>query len=413
MTSEKLREYARLAVKVGANVQKGQYVQLTAETDQLPLVKAITEECYAAGAVYVEVIWTNCEITKLGFENASVETLGTVRKWEEERAKERVDVLPVRIFIESEDPDALNGISADALSDVTRMRQKVLRKYRDALDGKHQWLIVGAASPAWAKKLFPDDAEEVAVEKLWDAILKCVYLDTDRDAVEIWNEHISRLERNAKKLNDYDFDYLKYKSDNGTDFKVWLFTEAKFCAARDTNYENGVFFVPNMPTEEIFITPKAGRCEGRLVATKPLSWSGQVIKNFYVDYKDGRYVDCHAEEGEEILRKMLTMDEGAGRLGEVALVPKESPINRSDILFYSTLFDENACCHFAAGKGYGENVVDFINKSDEELKALGVNDSMIHVDYMVGSEDLTVTGVTRDGREIAVFENGTWAEEFR
>lgn len=409
MNREKLREYASLIVKIGANVQKGQRVRLQAEIDQLPLVEAVTEECYKAGAEYVEVIWSSGEISRLHYLNASPEVLGTVPKWEEERHRQMTVDLPVRIFIESADPDEMDGISSDVLSTVSRMRSKVLKKYRDEIDGKHQWLIVAAASPKWAAKVFPNEGEDEAVEKLWNAIFDCVYMKDGVDAQKTWEEHTRLIGEKAKWLNEQKFTELKYKSSNGTDFTVKLIPEAKWSGAADVNHMNGAVYVPNMPTEEVFTSPMRGCCEGRLTATKPLSWSGQLIDGFTVDFKDGKVCDCHAESGEDALRQMIAMDDGAAMLGEVALVPKESPVNRSGLLFYNTLFDENACCHVALGRGFSEVLDGFMDMSEEEIHAKGVNDSLIHVDFMVGSDDLSIIGIREDGSCEDIFINGTWA----
>lgn len=409
MDQKALERYARLMVQVGANVQPGQWVRLTACVDQVPLVKAVTEECYRAGAARVELFWECGEVSRLHYQYASTDTLGTVRPWEEARAAEMTEQLPVRIFIESADPDELAGIPADVLSTVAQLRGRVLKKYRDAIDGRHQWLIVAAASPAWAKKVFPDLPETEAVERLWQAIFACTYMDRADDPVAIWRQHTAEMTARAEWLNRQQLRRLEYKSANGTDFSVELIPGAKWGGAGDTNHENGAFYVPNMPTEEVFTSPMRGKCSGRLVATKPLSWSGQLIEDFTVDFTEGRVSGCTAKTGEEILRKMFAMDEGASMLGELALVPKESPINRCGFLFYNTLFDENACCHVAVGKGFGEVLEGFTDMTQEELTARGINDSLIHVDFMVGSEDLAVTGYREDGSSVAVFRDGTWA----
>ena len=405
-----LEKYAKLIVKVGANIQKGQKVRLFSEVDQVPLATAVTEACYKAGAAKVEIEWSCGKTKKLHYQYADADVLGQVEAWEEEKARQMTVDLPVRIFIDSADPDELSGISPDVISTVTRMRAGVLKKYRDQIDGKHQWLIVAAASPEWAKKVFPDDPEDVAVDKLWDAILSCVYLDEKTDPEEVWNTHTTRMTQKAEWLNKQQFTHLVYSSANGTNFKVELIPGAKWSGARDLNHENGIYFVPNLPTEEVFTTPMRGKCEGRLVSTKALSWSGQLIDHFTVDFKDGKVVDCHAELGEETLKKMFAIDEGSSMLGEVALVPKESPINQSGLMFYNTWFDENACCHVAVGQGFGEVLEGFLDMSEEELLQKGINDSMIHVDFMIGSDDLNITGIKEDGTEIPVFKNGTWAE---
>lgn len=410
MNQQLLEKYAQVIVRIGANVQPGQKVRLQAEVQQLPLVEAITKECYEAGASFVEVIWTAGTISKLHYQYAETETLGTVLPWEEARAKQMAEDLPVRIFVDSADPDQLSGISADKLSTVRQMQSKVLKKYRDAMDGRHQWLIVAAPSVNWAKKVFPHDTDEAAVEKLWDAILACVYLTEENDPVAVWKEHTAQMSRRADWLNKQQFTKLHYESANGTDFTVGLIPGARWEGARDINHTNNAPYVPNMPTEEVFTSPMRGVCEGTLVSTKPLSWSGQVIDRFSVTYRDGKVVSCQAERGEEALSKMFAMDEGAAMLGEIALVPKESPINQSNLLFYNTLFDENACCHVAAGFGFGEVIDGYLEMTKQELQDIGVNDSMIHVDFMVGSDDLHITGIRADGSTEDIFVNGTWAQ---
>ena len=409
MNKERLNEYAKLIVKVGANVQKGQRVRLQAETDQVEIVAAVTEECYKAGAEYVEIIWSCGDISKLHYKYASADVLGAVPHWEEERFRQMTVDLPVRIFIESADPDEMSDISADLLATVGRMRASVLKKYRDEIDGKHQWLIVAAASAKWAKKVFPNDTEDIATEKLWDAIFDCLYLKEGCDSTQIWKAHTDKMTQKADWLNAQHFTKLHYTSANGTDFTVDLIPDAKWSGAGDINHANNAFYVPNMPTEEVFTSPMKGQCEGRLVSTKPLSWSGQVINDFVVDFKDGKVSDCKAAQGEDILRKLFAMDEGASMLGEVALVPKESPINMSGLMFFNTLFDENACCHVAVGQGFSEVLDDFMEMTDDEIHAKGVNDSLIHVDFMIGSDDLCITGIRADGSTEAIFTDGTWA----
>lgn len=410
MNHEQFERYAKLIIRTGANVQPGQKVEINAHIDQIDLAEQVTKAAYEAGARRVEMKWMSDAINRLNFQFADTEELGTVLPWEEERARQMVEDLPVRIVLLSDDPDALSGISPEKLSEVNRMRSTVLRQYREQIDGRHQWVAAGASSPKWAMKVFPGEDEETAAEKLWDAIMKCVYLDSDRDGNEVWKEHNDRTLKKAQWLNEQQFTSLEYKSANGTDFRVGLIPGAVWGGACDLNHENGATYTPNLPTEEVFTTPMRGSAEGTLVSTKPLSWNGQIIDDFSVTYKDGKVASCKAKVGGEILEKMFQMDEGAAMLGEVALVPKESPINRSGLLFYNTLFDENACCHVAAGHGFPFVLDGFLDMTPEELKEKGINDSIIHVDFMVGSEDLNITGYRADGTAVPVFVNGTWAE---
>ncbi len=409
VTQEILQSYARLIARSGANVRPGQVVQLSISVEQAPFALLLAEECYEAGAKKVNVEWQSDGLSRLHFQYAAQETLGTVLPWEEAKAKQMVEDLPCRIYIASEDPDALAGISPDKLSFVGRSRARVLKPYRNAIDGKHQWTIAAYPSEKWAKKCFPEDETETAVQKLWDAVLKTVRIDGEHDPVAAWKAHSDFITAKAAWLNEQDFRFLRYSSANGTDFTVELIPGAHWEGAGAVNKVNGAAYIPNMPTEEIFTSPLAGSCEGTLVSTKPLSWNSQLIENFSITFAGGKAVSCRAEKGQELLEKMIAMDENACMLGEVALVPKESPVNQCGFLFYETLFDENACCHVALGAGFKEVLPDGDDLSTEEARARGINDSIIHVDFMVGSDDLAIDGVRADGTVVPVFRNGTWA----
>ena len=406
--SEKLLDkYAELIVRTGANVQPGQVVQLTVSVEQHEFAAKIIEECYRAGAKKVNVDWVSDSHRKLNFLYAEKEVLATVLPWEEAKMKQMTEDYPCRIYIASEDPDAMNGVDPEKLSAVARSRSRVLKPYRDAIDGKHQWVIAAYPSEKWAAKCFPGAAD--AVDRLWDAILKTVRVEEGNDPVQAWKEHTEFLNRKSDWLNREHFASLRYRSKNGTDFTVELIPDARWESAGAVNSRNGAYYIPNMPTEEIFTSPMAGKCEGTLVAVKPLSWNSQLIEDFSITFRDGRAVSCRAARGQELLEKMIRMDEGAAMLGEVALVPKESPVNRSGILFYETLFDENACCHCALGIGFREVLPDGEDLSAEEARKRGINDSIIHVDFMIGAEDLDIDGIRPDGTVVPVFRNGTWA----
>ena len=409
VSKELLEKYARLIVRTGANVQKGQTVQLTVSVEQCAFAAMVIEECYKAGAKKVNVDWTYDLQSRLNFLYADEETLSTVLPWEEAKMKQMVEDLPCRIYIASEDPDAMNGVDPQKLSGVSRSRSTVLKPYRNAIEGKHQWVIAAYPSLKWAKKCFPELDDEAAMAKLWDAILKTVRVSADNDPVEAWKKHTDFIEAKAAWLNAQGFTSLRYKSANGTDFTVELIPTAKWDGAGAVNAKNGAFYIPNMPTEEIFTSPMAGKCEGTLVAVKPLSWHSQLIEDFAITFKDGKAVSCRAAKGQELLERMLKMDENACMLGEVALVPKESPVNQCGFLFYETLFDENACCHCALGMGFKEVLPGGDDMSMEEAQKFGINDSILHVDFMVGADDLSIDGVRPDGTMAPVFRNGTWA----
>lgn len=404
-----LKKYAQLIVRTGANVQPGQVVQLVISVEQYPFAALIIEECYRAGAKKVNVDWSYDVHSRLNFLYADEETLSAVLPWQEEKMKQAVQDLPVRIFISSEDPDAMNGVDPRKLSAVARARSTVMKPYRNAIDGRHQWVIAAYPSAKWAAKCFPDAEEEEAVRLLWDAILKTVRVREDSDPVAEWKAHTDFIEKKAAWLNQQGFTSLRYRSANGTDFSVELIPGAKWEGAGSVNPVNGVFYIPNMPTEEIFTSPIAGKCEGTLVAVKPLSWNSQLIEDFSIRFEGGRAVSCQARRGQELLEKMIRMDDGAARLGEVALVPRESPVNQCGFLFYETLFDENACCHVALGMGFKEVLPGGDDLTMAEAQEKGINDSIIHVDFMVGADDLSIDGILPDGTAVPVFRNGTWA----
>ena len=402
-----LEKYARLIVRTGANVQPGQVVQLAVSVEQHEFAAMVMEECYLAGAKKVNIDWLCDAQRRLNFRYADQAVLSAVLPWEEAKMKQMTEDLPCRIFIESEDPDALSGIDPDKISAVSRSRGTVMKPYRNAIEGKHQWVIAAYPSETWARKCFPD--AEDAVDRLWDAILRTVRDDEENDPVQAWKAHTDFIESKAAWLNAQHFASLRYRSANGTDFTVELIPEARWEGAGAVNTVNRAFYIPNMPTEEIFTSPAAGRCEGTLVAIKPLSWNSQLIEDFSITFRGGRAVSCRAARGQALLEKMISMDDGAAMLGEVALVPKESPVNQCGFLFYETLFDENACCHCALGMGFKEVLPGGDDMSMAEAQKHGINDSIIHVDFMIGADDLSIDGILPDGSSVPVFRNGTWA----
>ena len=409
ITPTLLQKYAELIVRTGANVQPGQVVQLSVSVEQHEFAARMIEECYKAGAKKVNVDWLYDAQSRLNFQYADQDVLSQVLPWEEAKMKQMVEDLPCRIFIASDDPDAMNGIDPQKLSAVAQGRSRVLKPYRNAIDGKHQWVIAAYPSVKWARKCFPALSDDQAVDKLWEAILRTVRVREDNDPVAAWKAHTDFIEEKAAWMNAQGFSSLRYKSANGTDFTVELIPGAKWEGAGAFNTVNGAFYIPNMPTEEIFTSPMAGKCEGTLVAVKPLSWNSQLIENFSITFKDGRAVSCRAEKGQELLEKMIRMDENAAMLGELALVPKESPVNQCGFLFYETLFDENACCHVALGMGFKEVLPGGDDMTVAQAQEQGVNDSIIHVDFMVGADDLSIDGVRPDGTTEPIFRNGTWA----
>ena len=282
-----------------------------------------------------------------------------------------------------------------------------MKKYYDAMENKYQWVICAMPSLAWVKKVFPNDKPQVAFKKLEQAILDTTRIDNN--AIKNWEKHIVNLQEKAKVLNDLNLDYLQYKSINGTDLKIHLMPNHFWLSAQEATLDTNIVFTANMPTEEVFTMPTFDGVDGVVVATKPLSFRGKLIENFKVYFENGKAVKVEAEKGQEVLEQMLAEDEWSAHLGEVALVPFNSPINKSGILFYNTLFDENACCHLAFGAAFKNNVKDYEKLTEEDFKKMKFNESMNHVDFMIGSEDLEIIGTKFDGTKVQIFKDGNWA----
>lgn len=401
-----LKKYAELIARCGVNVQKGQEVVINAELDQPEFVYMVTEACYKLGAKKVVINWSYQPMNILHYRYRSVKVLGTLEEWEKARWQHYVDEIPCRIYLLSEDPEGLNKINNEKMVKSNQMIYPVIKGYRDQLENKYQWCIAAVPGAAWAKKLFPSLSRKQAIEKLWEAILTASR--ALEDPVKAWAQHNADLQARCAYLNSLSIEQLHYTAANGTNLTVGMIPEAEFKGGGDTSLQ-GYFFNPNIPTEECFISPMRGKAEGTVYASMPLSYQGQLIENFSITFNDGKAVKWQAEKNEELLGKMLTMDEGASYLGECALVPYESPINQTGLLFYNTLFDENAVCHLAVGAGFPDTIKGFESKTLEECRALGINESMIHVDFMIGTRDLSINAVCRDGRTVPIFKNGTWA----
>lgn len=406
MNKTTLTKYARLIAEVGANVQKGQEVIIRAEVENCDFAVLLASECYKLGASKVTVDWRYAPLTKLNYKKRSLKTLSTVEDWEVERLKHREKTLPVLILVESDDPDGLKGVDQAKVAKSRMAVAKVTKPISDRMSEKYQWCIAAVPGKKWAKKVFPNDSTAVAVKKLWDAILYTSRVT--EDPVAAWKAHNDDLLSRSETLNKMGLKYLHYKSARGTDLKVGLNSQGIFMGGGEYTL-GGVYYNPNIPTEEVFTSPVAGVADGIVYATKPLSYQGELIDNFWVRFENGKVVETGAEKNPELLDKLVSMDEGASMLGECALVPYDSPINNSGILFYNTLFDENCCCHLALGRGFNNTLKGFENMTNEECKKAGINDSAIHVDFMIGSEDLQIDGITEDGKTVAIFKNGNWA----
>lgn len=407
MRKTQLKRYAKLIARVGLNVKKGQSVFIAAGLDQPEFVAMVVEECYKAGASEVYVEWSYQPVDKISSQYRSLESLSTLAPWAKAKWEYKAKNYSCRLFIESEDPDGMNGVDQAKMSAARRAIYPQVKPYRLAIENKHQWCIAAVPGKAWAKKVFPHLSESKAVEEMWKVILKTSRAD-GKNPIKAWKEHNADLDARCAYLNALGLKYLVYTSSNGTNLKVELNEDGIFCGGNEKTLKGRVFN-PNIPTEEVFTSPKAGAAEGIVYSTKPLSYMGELIDNFSLKFENGKVVEAKAEKGEALLKEMVSMDEGAGMLGECALIPYDSPINQSGVLFFNTLFDENASCHFAMGHGFNECLKGYENYTDEECKQHGINDSMIHVDFMIGARDTSILGITKDGKEVQIFFGGNWA----
>ena len=406
MKKSVLREYARLIVRSGLNVQKGQEVIVYADLDQPEFVKLVVEEAYKAKAKKVIVEWSYQPLEKIHVRYQSVKTMGTVEEWQLARQEHYCQVIPARLHLISEDPDGLKGMNMEKVVKARQMTYPILKPYRDRREGMDQWCIAAVPGAAWAKKVFPGLPKGKAMEKLWEAILFTSRVT--EDSIKAWQEHDANLDARCAHLNSLGLTKLHFTADNGTDLTVGLIPEALFCGGGEMSRQ-GILFNPNITTEECFTSPMRGEAEGIVYSTKPRSYQGQIIDKFFVRFEGGKAVEVGAAQGEDLLKKMISMDEGAAYLGECALVPQASPIAESGLLFYNTLFDENAACHLALGMGYADTIRDHHNRTLEECRALGINDSMIHEDFMIGCDSMDIDGICADGTVVPIFRGGNWA----
>lgn len=407
MQKTKLRAYAKLIAKKGANVQKGQVVWITAALDQPEFVEMLVKECYALGAKRVTVDWQYLPLTVLDSKHISLKELSSVEEWQKQKMQYQADNLPVRIYLDSDDPDGLDKADQEKMAKARMAQYPIKKPYIDAIENKYQWCIASVPSKAWAKKVFPNEKTTKAVEKLWEAILTTSR--AEGDPIANWTQHNSVLHNKCKILNSLNLRSLHYTSAQGTDLTVELLPQADFLAGSETTLGKNIEFNPNIPSEEVFTTPKAGAAEGIVYSTKPLSYQGVLIEKFSFEFKNGKVVKVHAEKNQAQLEQMVAMDDGAKMLGECALVPQDSPIAESNIIFYNTLFDENASCHLALGRGFSNCIKDYEKYSQDDFDKMGVNNSMIHVDFMIGSDSLDIVGTTAEGKQVQIFKDGRWA----
>ena len=404
--NDKLKEYAQLLVRIGLNVQSGQQVNIFSSVDCAVLARACAEACYDAGAREVTVLWNDDIISRLKYLRSDDAVFDEMPAWLKTFYDSALEKKCPHLAIVGDDPESMKGVDPARIQRWRQTTGKAIEAYYKAqTNNDFPWLVAACPTPAWANMVFPGAAD--AVERLWEEVFAAVRVTGDGKAVERWAEHVKEQKKLVNRLNEYAFTSLHYRSGLGTDLTVGL-PEGHFWTGASERSGTGVEFIANLPTEEIFTLPHKDRVNGRVYASKPLSLNGNLVDGFWLELKDGKIVDLHADVGEEYLRRSITLDEGSSYLGEVALVPYDSPISNTGLLFYETLFDENAACHFAFGEAY-PCIKGADKLSPEEQKALGINQSINHVDFMVGTADLEIVGTTHDGREIKVFEKGNFA----
>lgn len=407
---KKLENYAKLAVEFGVNVQNGEDVLINSSIEDPSLARLITKYAYEKGARKVTINWKDEEITKLDYKYQDQETLNEVPDYVIEKNIYQLEKhRSNRVSIIGDDPDLLKGLDQKKIAEAVRENSLKLKDFvKYTMNDMVSWLVIAYPTKKWSKKIFPDLKEDAAVDKLWELIFDVCRIDEDWEKTKKnWEEHIGLLNEKADFLNSHQFDEVHYKSENGTDLRVKLPKNHIWMSASSKN-EKGDVFLPNIPTEEVFTSPQYDGVDGRLVAVKPLVYNGVIIDKFEFTFKDGLVVDFKAEVGYDTLKEMLESDENAKRLGEIALVPYHSPINESNVLFFNTLFDENASCHFALGKAYPTTIKGGTEVNDDDLHTIGINDSLIHEDFMVGAKDLEIKAY-KDGEEFDIFKDGNWA----
>jgi len=404
---QKLESYADLAVRVGLNVQKGQYVLINTSTDTLEFTRMVVKKAYEAGASRVEVNFSDESITRAFYEHAPEEEFDRFPRWIVEQRNEMIDRNGALLWIDSEDPDLLEGITPSKIARYQKVAGKALERYRNAVtNDKIAWSIIAVPSKNWAKKVFPNIPEDKQVEALWEAIFKTVRIG-EGDAVENWKQHLSNLEKRARMLNEKRFKKLHYKAP-GTDLTIEL-PENHLWLTGASRTPQGIPFIANMPTEEVYTAPLKTGVNGYVSNTKPLVYQGNVIDGFTLTFENGKIVKAVAKKGEDLLNQLLESDEGSRYLGEVALVPHESPISSSNILFFNTLFDENASNHLAIGEAYPTAIEGGTDLDDKGLEEAGLNVSIVHEDFMIGSADMDIDGILPDGTTEPIFRKGNWA----
>ncbi len=408
MDNQALKKYARLIVKTGINIQPNQTLVITSPVDCADFARLIVEIAYQEGAREVVMNWHDEVVARTRYLHAPDEIFDEFPQWRKEFYLSYAKQGAAFLSISASDPELMKDVDPSRIARAKKVSSMELREYSERLmSNKNTWCVVSIPTPAWAAKVFPNIPVDQAVDKLWDAILTAVRADLP-DPVEAWEQHKAALKLNLDKLNKMQLQWIHLKNQLGTDLKIELPSNHIWLGGSDQSTD-GVEFIANMPTEEIFTSPARRGVNGRVVSSMPLNYNGNLIENFSFTFRDGKIIDISAEKGYESLKHLVETDEGSHYLGEIALVPFNSPISSMGILFYNTLFDENASCHLAIGKAYPVCLQGSESMSKEELIEAGINDSLIHVDFMIGTEDMEIQGLTKDGQEVAIFKDGNFA----
>lgn len=403
-----LNKYAELVVRTGVNLQKGQLLVINSPIECSDFARRVAKAAFAAGARDIKVNWSDEKLARIRLDSAAAEVFDEFPEWRRDMFMDFKAKGAAVVSIHASDPTIFQNVDTDKLTRSQRAAGMALLEYRQAMmNNEMRWCVVSIPTESWAVKVFPHEAKEAAVQKLWQEIFATVRLDESNDPVKAWQEHISFLQQACRFMNEQKFTALKYKNSLGTDLTVGL-PDGHIWAGGAEIASDEVEFVANMPTEEIYTLPDRNRVDGVVYASKPLNYNGNLIEGICLELKQGKVIKASAAKGQEVLEQLLAMDEGASHLGEAALVPYDSPISNSGILFYNTLFDENAACHLALGKAYPTCLQGGEKMNSVELAQHGVNDSLIHEDFMIGTSDMEIDGVKADGTLVPVFRQGNF-----
>ncbi len=409
MNKTDLKKYADLLVRVGVNLQKGQPLVVSAPIEAADLAREIVKSAYKNQASDVLVLWGDDETAKYDYKYRTIESLSKVPSWQKEQREDFIERKAAYIAVASDDPEVFKGCDTKKIAAARRARNVAFAKFRDyTASNKIRWTIAAYPNKKWAKKVFPNDSVGVAYDKLWKSIKATARLDR-KNPIAAWAEHQKNLVKRCEILNGANIKSFRYKNSLGTDFIVDMPKDYVFCGGAEEGVLDGVYFTANIPTEEVFSSPDRSSANGRLVASTPLCRNGQIIDGFWFEFKDGKIVDFGAEKGLDNLKSIIETDEGSRYLGEIALVGYNSPVREQNVLFFETLFDENASCHFAIGDCYPNCVKNGGDMTEAQLKSAGLNVSLEHVDFMVGTPDLEIVATTADGKTLVVFKDGDWA----